>query len=109
MPMSMDKMGTPSDKMAPHMPMMPMPGETPTPSGTPMPSNMPMPSGMPMAADARVATITKLKVSRVAIQYPWLRMNNSASATKAARVQDRRRAYANAAMATLTGPTSPMI
>jgi hypothetical protein len=38
MPMSMDKMGTPSDKMAPHMQ---MPGETPMPSGMPMPSPKP--------------------------------------------------------------------
>jgi hypothetical protein len=41
MPMSMDKMGTPTDKMEPHMPM-------PMPSGTPMPSGMPAPGGMPM-------------------------------------------------------------
>jgi hypothetical protein len=47
MPMPMDKMDTPKDKLAPHM-QMPMPGETPTRSNTPMPSNMPMPSGMPM-------------------------------------------------------------
>jgi hypothetical protein len=42
MAMSMDKMGTPTDKMAPQMPMpMPMPGETPMPSGMPMPSPKP--------------------------------------------------------------------
>jgi len=46
MPMSMDKMGTPKDKLAPHM-QMPMPGETPMPPDMPMPSGMPMPSRTP--------------------------------------------------------------
>jgi hypothetical protein len=47
MPMSMDKMGTPSDKMPHHM-SMPMPAETPTPSATPTPTGTPMPPGMQM-------------------------------------------------------------
>ena len=45
-----------------------------------------------MAADASVATITRLTVSSVAVQYPWLRMNNNANATNAVRGQERRSA-----------------
>jgi hypothetical protein len=42
MPMTMDQMGMPMDKMEP-----PTPTPTPTPTGTPMPSGKPMPPGMP--------------------------------------------------------------
>jgi hypothetical protein len=40
MPMTMDQMGMPMDKMEPKTP-------TPTPTGTPTPSGKPMPPGMP--------------------------------------------------------------